>query len=152
VELVILVGLPGSGKSTFYRERFAATHVHVSKDLLKSAGRPARRQEALIADALASGRSVVVDNTNPSVTDRAALIALARAHGARVVAYFFRSTPGECLARNKLRAGAARVPNAAIFIVNKRLQPPTLDEGLDALYEVRLVDGDGFVVTGGPTW
>jgi predicted kinase len=150
VELVILVGLPGSGKSTFYRERFAATHVHVSKDLLKGAGRPARRQEALIADALASGRSVVVDNTNPSVKDRAALIALARAHGARVVAYFFRSTPGECLARNRRREGAARIPNAAIFIINKRLQPPTLGEGLDALYEVRLVDGEGFVVTGGP--
>jgi hypothetical protein len=41
------------------------------------------------------------------------------------------------------------VPNAAIFIINKRLQPPTLDEGLDALYEVRLADGRGFEVTGG---
>lgn len=146
---MILVGLPGSGKSTFYRERFASTHVQVSKDLLKNAGRPARRQDALIADALSNGKSVVVDNTNPSVKDRAALIALARAHGARVVAYFFRSTPGECLARNRLREGPARVPNAAIFIINKRLQPPTLDEGLDAVHQVKLVDGRGFVVEDG---
>lgn len=147
MDLVILVGLPGSGKSTFYRERFAATHALVSKDLLKSARRPARRQEALIADGLASGRDVVVDNTNARVQDRAALIALARAHGARVVAYFFRTTPGECLARNRLREGAARVPNAAIFIIDKRLQPPTLAEGLDALYDVTLLSPAGFAVT-----
>ena len=31
---MILVGLPGAGKTTFYRERFAATHRHVSKDLM----------------------------------------------------------------------------------------------------------------------
>jgi predicted kinase len=147
MELVILVGLPGSGKSTFYRERFALTHVQVSKDLLKSAGRPARRQETLIAEALAAGRSVVVDNTNPGIKDRKPLIALARAHGARAVAYFFRSTPGDCLARNRLREGKARVPNAAIFIINKRLQPPTAAEGLDAVFDVACASPSGFVVT-----
>ena len=147
MELVILVGLPGAGKSTFYRERFAATHVLVSKDLLKNAGRPARRQEALIADAVASGRDVVVDNTNPAVKDREPLIALARKHGARVVAYYFPSTPGECLARNRLREGPARVPNAAIFIINKRLQPPTMAEGLDALSYVTPMAPSGFSVT-----
>ena len=147
MELVILVGLPGSGKSTFYRERFAATHALVSKDLLKSAGRAARKQEALIADALANGRDVVVDNTNAALKDREPLIALARAHGARVTAYSFVTTPAECLARNRLREGRARVPNAAIFIINKRLQPPTMAEGLDALYYVTLLSPSGFAVT-----
>jgi predicted kinase len=36
MECVILIGLPASGKSTFFRERFAATHDHVSKDLLRN--------------------------------------------------------------------------------------------------------------------
>ena len=36
IELVILVGLQASGKSTFFRERFAATHEHVSKDLFRN--------------------------------------------------------------------------------------------------------------------
>jgi len=32
VELIILVGLQASGKSTFVRERFEASHTIVSKD------------------------------------------------------------------------------------------------------------------------
>ena len=75
MECVILVGLPASGKSTFFRERFAGTHDHVSKDLLRHNTRPERRQEQLIGESLASGRSVVIDNTNPSVAVRASLIA-----------------------------------------------------------------------------
>jgi adenylate kinase family enzyme len=72
-ELVILVGLPGAGKTSFYGERFAATHVHVSKDLLRNRRDKQARQLALIDDALAGGRSVVVDNVNATVADRAVL-------------------------------------------------------------------------------
>src|SRR4051812_8782542 len=36
MEAVILIGIQGSGKSTFYRERFFDTHVRVSLDLLKT--------------------------------------------------------------------------------------------------------------------
>jgi hypothetical protein len=34
MELAILVGLPGAGKTSFHRAHLAATHRHVSKDLL----------------------------------------------------------------------------------------------------------------------
>ncbi len=47
MELIVLVGLQGSGKTTFYRERFAATHEHVSKDNFRNNSRPARRQRHL---------------------------------------------------------------------------------------------------------
>jgi len=30
-EVVVLMGVPGAGKTTLYRERFAATHVRVEK-------------------------------------------------------------------------------------------------------------------------
>jgi predicted kinase len=89
MDLVILIGLQGSGKTTFYRTHFAATHEHVSKDRLRHNKTPSRWQVQLIDDALQAGRSVVVDNTNPTVADRAPLIALGRAHGARISGYYF---------------------------------------------------------------
>jgi predicted kinase len=64
VELIIRIGIQASGKSTFYRSRFASTHTLVSKDLLRNNRQPVRRQAQLIAEALQAGRSVVVDNTN----------------------------------------------------------------------------------------
>ena len=47
-ELVVLVGLQASGKSTFCRERFAATHVHVSKDELRNVRQREARQRELV--------------------------------------------------------------------------------------------------------
>ena len=148
-EIVLLVGLPAAGKTTFFRERFAATHVHVSRDLMKGAGGPAR-QVRLVEDALAQGRSVVVDNTHPRRADREPLVALGRRLGARVVAYHFPSTPAECLARNRGREAPSRVPAVAIFTAAKRMEPPSLEEGFDALFSVGLASGRGFVVSPDP--
>jgi predicted kinase len=138
VECVILVGVPASGKTSFYREYFAGTHDHVSKDLMRNNRRPQRRQEQLIGEALGEGRSVVVDNTNPSVETRAPLIALARANRARVIGYFFPTDAATALRRNRGREGEARVPDVAIFTSRKKLQPPSYDEGFDSLFEVML--------------
>ncbi|HKC56864.1 MAG TPA: AAA family ATPase, partial [Vicinamibacterales bacterium] len=142
MECVILIGLPASGKSTFFRERFAGTHDHVSKDLLRNTRQPQRRQDQLIAVSLASGRSVVVDNTNPSAAVRAPLIALARKHGAEVTGYFFVTEAGDALRRNRAREGRERVPDVAIFTVRKRLEPPTMAEGFDRLFSVRVNEAD----------
>ncbi len=142
MDLTILIGLQASGKSTFYRARFAATHVHVSKDLMGHNRHKARRQQELIAAALAAGQSVVVNNTTPTVEERAPLIALGHAYGATVIGYYFESGAGASLERNKGREGAARVPDVAIFATVKRLQRPSYTEGFDRLYDVRIV-GDG---------
>jgi predicted kinase len=142
MECVILIGLPASGKSTFFRERFAATHDHVSKDLLRNNRKPQRRQEHLIAESLASGRSVVVDNTNPSAAVRAPLIAVARKHGAEVSAYFFLTEARDALRRNRVREGRDRVPDVAIFTVRKRLEPPTMAEGFDRLFTVTINEAE----------
>jgi predicted kinase len=142
MECAILVGLPGSGKTTFYRARLAATHVHVSKDELPRGANKVRRQQEALEAALARGESVAVDNTNPTVADRAPIIAAARACGAAVVCYVFESDPRASLARNATREGRAKVPPVAIFAIAKRLQPPTRAEGFDAIHRVRIA-GDG---------
>jgi predicted kinase len=139
-ELAILVGLPGSGKTSFARARLA-DHVHVSKDLMRSTARRDARQLALVEEALAAGRSVVVDNVNPRASDRAPLIAAARARSAAVVAYVLDTDVQECLRRNRARSGTARVPDVAIFVNRKRLERPTPAEGFDAVYRVRAVEG-----------
>jgi predicted kinase len=148
MEVVILIGLPASGKSTFYRERFAATHDHVSKDLMRHAARPQARQQQLIAASLAAGRSVVVDNTNPSRAARAAITGVARQHGVPVIAYYFETAASDALRRNRRREGRDRVPDVAIFTVRKRLEPPDASEGFERIYLVRLHEADGrFEVT-----
>lgn len=135
-ELVVFVGIQGSGKTTYYHEHFAATHVHVSKDLMKNAREKESRQRSQIAEALREGRSVVVDNTNPTLYDRAPLIAAGREHGARIIAYYFEAPVRMAVARNQQREGKARVPNVAIFATQKRLVPPTTEEGFD---EIRVI-------------
>jgi predicted kinase len=140
MECVILIGLPASGKSTFYRERLAATHALVSKDAMRNNRQPQRRQDQMIAEALAAGRSVVVDNTNPRAADRAPIIALARRFGADVAGYFFPTEPAIALRRNRQRQGRDRVPDVAIFVAKKRLEPPTYAEGFDSLFTVDVKD------------
>jgi len=135
-ELVIFVGLPGSGKSTYYQEHYAATHVHVSKDLMPSARDREQRQRMQIEQALAAGKSVVVDNTNPTIEGRATLIEIGKRHGARLVACWFDVDVRVCIMRNRSREGRARVPEVAIFTTRKKLVAPSVEEGFD---EVRVI-------------
>lgn len=146
MELVMFVGLQASGKTSFYRTRFAQTHVQISKDRLRNNRRPERRQQQLIREALGERRSVVVDNTNPTRADRALLIAIAREYGARVIGCYFVSSVQECLDQNRTRAGRELVPDVAIYTTVSRLERPNVSEGFDALYFVRLVEGGGFEV------
>jgi predicted kinase len=135
-ECVILVGLPGAGKSTFFRSRFPG-HAHVSKDAFPPHARDKQaRQDAAIRASLSAGVSVVVDNTNATPADRAAIIAIAREFGARIVGYYIDVTTREAVARNARREGRARVPKVAIFTCAKKLVPPALAEGFDEVFTV----------------
>ena len=131
LELVVMVGLQGSGKSTWVREQFSATHVVVSKDHWPRARNREARQRRAVEDALAAGRSVVVDNTNASRQDRAPLIASARVCSAEVRAVYLDVPVAVCLARNARRVGGARVPVIGVLATRNRLVPPSLDEGFD---------------------
>lgn len=150
MDLVVLTGLQGSGKSTFYRARFAETHAHVSRDLFRNARDPAERQRRLVEAAAREGRSVVVDNTNARREDREALVALARALGMRPVLYWFPPDVRASLARNAAREGRARVPPVAIHATARRLAVPGPSEGFDAVYEVAASPDGGFEVTPRP--
>ena len=146
MELVILIGLQAAGKSTFARQRFGMTHDYVSKDRMGSARHKEQRQQRLVAAALAAGRSVVVDNTNPSPAEREALIHLGHEHGARIIGYFFAPDVAGSRARNAERSGRERVPVVAIYATAKRLTAPDYAEGFDALATVRVAPDGAFAV------
>jgi len=132
------VGLQASGKSTFYRTYFAETHGLVSKDCFRNHRRPSQRQEQLLQTALESGHSIVVDNTNPTLEERAALLQKGRLYGATILGYFFHAQVQDCLLRNQQRLGKARVPEVALYATRKKLVPPAYAEGFDQLFDVAL--------------
>lgn len=135
-ECVILVGLPGAGKTTFARARYPS-HEHISKDTLPSSGNKQARQDAALRAALTAGRSVIVDNTNVTPAERAAIITIARELDARIIGYYIEASTREAVARNEGRTGRAKVPKVAIFTCAKRLVPPSLEEGFDELHRIR---------------
>ena len=147
LEVIILMGLQASGKSTFFRNHFALTHAYVSKDQLRNSRKPARRQQQLIEEALRAGHSVVVDNTNPTKEEREKLIALGHFYGATVIGYYFEVQLWQSLERNKSRHGKARVPDVAIFTTLKRLVRPSFEEGFDRLFSVRTLGDQTFEVS-----
>ncbi len=133
----MLCGVQGSGKTTLYRDRFLATHVRVSMDLLRT--RP--REAAFLALCLETRQPFVVDNTNPTVAERRRYIAPARAAGFRVIGYFAEIDASVALARNAAREGRARVPDAALLGALKRFVRPELDEGFDELWHATASPG-----------
>lgn len=136
-ELVVVVGLQGAGKSTWVTRYLAATHAVVSKDHWPRARRRETRQQRVVAELLAAGRSVVVDNTNPSPVERAPLVAAARAAAVPVRAVWVATPPEVAEARNAAREGAARVPDVGVLATRRRLRPPMLAEGFDRVDVVR---------------
>ncbi len=145
-EVAVLIGLQASGKTTFYRQRLAATHAHVSKDNWPNARHRQRRQLRVIAETLEEGRNVAVDNTNPSPEEWGPLIVAAKEHGARVVAYWFPPDLTASLDRNARRPGRARVPEVGIHATVKRLRRPRPSDGFDAIRTVTFDDQGGFAV------
>ena len=137
MECVLFIGVQGSGKSAFFKERFADTHVRINLDMLKTRARETR----FFGLCLETAQRCVIDNTNPRVEDRARYIAAARARRFNVAAYWFDLPVKEALARNAARPPGQRVPVPGVYRTAKQLQPPTRAEGFDELFRVRIVEG-----------
>jgi predicted kinase len=142
MEAIIFVGVQGSGKTTFYRERFFDTHVRISLDMLRTR----HREQLLFGACLAAQQSFVIDNTNPLPGDRARYIGRARDAGFRVVAYFFETPLADAIRRNKQRIERQRIPVPAVAGTFRKMQAPTPDEGFDEVYTVTIPHEGGFVV------
>ncbi|HEV2609571.1 MAG TPA: ATP-binding protein [Noviherbaspirillum sp.] len=141
MDAILLIGIQGAGKSTFYREYFFDTHVRISLDLLRTRN----REQRLLSLCLETKQRFVVDKTNTTAAERARYITPARAAGFKVIGYFFEPDPKGSFERNRQRT--RQVPPAGLFGTLKRLARPVLEEGFDELYRVALTPDGGFAVS-----
>jgi predicted kinase len=130
VQAVILCGLQGAGKTTLYRDRFLATHVRISLDLLGTRA----RERAFLQLCLDTRMPFVVDNTNPTAAERARYIAPAKEAGFEVVGYLVEEDFERAAGRNQARAGRARIAEAGLRDVARRFVRPAPEEGFAGLW------------------
>ena len=128
MEAVIFCGLQASGKTTLYRDRFLETHARIAMDLLRTRAREA----AFLRTCLDTRMPFVVDNTNPTVAERARYVAPAREAGFKVVGYLVDVPFAVAQARNAARERV--VPMVGLGDVARRLVTPTPEEGFDEVW------------------
>ena len=142
--IIVAVGLPGSGKSTYF-QRLGAHPI--SSDAIRLQLADDETDQTIHARVFATMRYLLkhrielqrpvtyVDATNLTRRDRRPFIALARKHGCAIEALFFDIPLDVCKARNSSRARL--VPNHAMEQMAAKLVPPSLKEGFRRIRVVR---------------
>ncbi len=136
-EAIIFIGIQASGKSSYYHKYFSE-YVHVNLDMLHTRN----KEKLLLEECIKHMKNFVVDNTNPTMRDREKYIHLAKENGYSVHGYYFQSAIADCMERNRLREGKARVPDKALACTHSNLELPQIAEGFDKLYYVQIVGGE----------
>jgi predicted kinase len=136
MRIVVLVGLPGSGKSTYLEQ---AGIGGLSSDAIRKLlsddetdqtihVRVFQTLRYLLEQRLAIGRPVTyIDATNLTPEERRPYLEIARAHGCEIEAVFFDVPVEVCRERNARRN--RMVPEEALAKMAGKLVPPTVEEG-----------------------
>lgn len=120
--MILMMGIQGSGKSEFCRQYLAGKYVRVNLDTLNTRN----NERKLIEECFAKKQDFVVDNTNPAKSDRERYIPWAKEHGYCVVGYFMQFRLQECIARNNMREGKAKIPAMAVAATSNKLEMPSI--------------------------
>jgi predicted kinase len=142
--LIVLVGPPGSGKTTWAR-RNGRGAVHVSQDDLIDAITPhgfdhlygpiyRAAEDAVAGAGLAAGHTVIVDRTNRTRAHRQRWLCLASASARPAVAVVMTAPQELCRQRNAARNGARRVSEERMNRMFAMLEPVRPEEGFASIH------------------
>lgn len=125
-EIVIFVGMPGSGKSSYYNE-YLSEHINIEQDKLVTKQKVLKK----LNESLKTGKSIVINATNPSQENREEFYQKALEHNYKIkVLYFIINGTGF----NKLRDKP--VPTIVYHIYFKKLDPPTVENTPGELFYI----------------
>ncbi|XP_035698688.1 bifunctional polynucleotide phosphatase/kinase-like [Branchiostoma floridae] len=130
-EMVVMVALPAGGKSTFCKCHLVAHgYTAINRDTLKTQA----KCQQVSKDALKSGKSVVIDNTNSSKAARAEYITIAKKAGVPVRCFHL-VTPFDLahhlnyFRQTQTKGTVRRIPDVAYNVFKKNFEEPTTAEG-----------------------
>ena len=126
-ELIIMVGFPGSGKSTI-ANHIATTNdkcVIISGDVYKTL--PRMKKEGL--KHVGKGTTLIFDATHSSIKKRHELCIFAHKINYSVTCIHLTTSMDRSYSRNKCRTDKKQVPRIAYNVYRKHYEEPTEDEG-----------------------
>jgi bifunctional polynucleotide phosphatase/kinase len=130
-EVVIMIGYPGSGKSSIAQDILGVAGYEVlSGDELKTSVKMIKKAENILQK---DKRSVVFDATNPSKKKRAEYITFATKWNLPVRCIHVATNLEESMARNQKRPTDKIVPRIAYNLYKKNFEEPTKDEGCEII-------------------
>lgn len=136
-EIVLLCGFPASGKSHFANAISNNQYIRVNMDTLKTQPKCIKLTEESIKD----NKSVIIDNTNISATNRKLYIDIAKKYNIAIRCITFTCPIDLCKHnshyRNFITKGEIDViPNIAYNMLKKKYMQPNVNEGFNNIDEV----------------